>query len=168
MPVEVDTGTVSTRMMRIINPFQQFAAQQGAIELCIAVHQARANPSVLEAFCRLFVKVSVKQKMFFLFCWKNRLTRLNEEHWVVSIYLTIFRWGFHFSFYPIVPMYKEKEFMWHRRRCDCAYTKIPRHVAVNVATRTWRDISTNVSRPRHVRVEVNLTLLFRENASKFL
>ena len=66
--VEEDTGTVSTRMMRIINPFQQFAAQQGAIELCIAVHQARANPSVLEAFCRLFVKVSVKQKMFFLFC----------------------------------------------------------------------------------------------------
>ena len=54
VPVEVDTGTVSTRMMRIINPFQQFAAQQGAIELCIAVHQARANPSVLEAFCRLF------------------------------------------------------------------------------------------------------------------
>ena len=30
VPVEVDTRTVSTRMMRIINPFQQFAAQQGA------------------------------------------------------------------------------------------------------------------------------------------
>jgi len=36
--------------------------------------------------------------------------------------------------------------------------KIPRHVAVNISTRTWRDISTYVSRPRHVRVEVNLTL----------
>ena len=29
--VEVDMGTVSTRMMHIINPFQQLVAQQGAI-----------------------------------------------------------------------------------------------------------------------------------------
>ena len=44
-------------------------------------------------------------------------------------------------------------FLWN------AYTKIPRHVAVKVSTRTSRDISTNVSRPRHVRVEVNLTMI---------
>lgn len=29
-----------------------------------------------------------------------------------------------------------KDFMWHRRRCDCAYAKIPRHVAVKFSTRT--------------------------------
>lgn len=38
-----------------------------------------------------------------------------------------------------------------------ALTKIPQHVAVKVTTQTWRDISTNMSRPHHVRVEVNLT-----------
>nr|DAK76469.1 MAG TPA: hypothetical protein [Caudoviricetes sp.] len=29
-----------------------------------------------------------------------------------------------------------KDFMCHRRRCDCAYTQIPRHVADEVLTRS--------------------------------
>lgn len=63
--VEVDTGTVSTRMMCIINPFQQLVAQQGAIVPYIAVHQARANRSVLEAFIQTICKsISETENVF--------------------------------------------------------------------------------------------------------
>ena len=48
-----------------------------------------------------------------------------------------------------------------------AYTKIPRHERVNLSARTCRDISTNVSRPRHVRVEVNLTIFLRNGPGSF-
>ena len=44
-----------------------------------------------------------------------------------------------------------------------ALTKIPQHVAVKVTTQTRRDISTNMSRPHHVRVEVNLTQFLRKS-----
>lgn len=55
-----------------------------------------------------------------------------------------------------------KEFIWHSCRYDYTYIKISRHIAVNISTQTWRDISTNVSRYRHVRIEVNLTLLLHK------
>ena len=47
-------------------------------------------------------------------------------------------------------------------------TKIPRHERINLSARTCRDISTNVSRPRHVRVEVNLTIFLEITQVNFL
>ena len=48
-----------------------------------------------------------------------------------------------------------------------AYTKIPQHERVNLSARTCQDIITNVSRPRHVRVEVNLTIFLRNGPGSF-
>jgi hypothetical protein len=55
----------------------------------------------------------------------------------------------------------------HYKNLKVKPTKIPRHERVNLSARTCRDISTNVSRPRHVRVEVNLTIFLRNGPGSF-
>ena len=55
----------------------------------------------------------------------------------------------------------------HYKNLKVKPTKIPQHERVNLSARTCRDISTNVSRPRHVRVEVNLTIFLRNGPGSF-